>query len=138
VERDVQLMAGSWVSSKWPGRAPEGFALLRAFLGGARNPELLQRDDAELATLAHAEFARLLGITGAPVLTRAYRWMRSNAQHEVGHLERLRAIDERLASHGGLFLTGSAFRGTGVTDCVADGRAIGAKVAAHVTEARIH
>jgi oxygen-dependent protoporphyrinogen oxidase len=136
-ERDVRLMACSWVSSKWPGRAPEGFALLRAFLGGARNPELLDREDHELGELAHAELARLLGIEGRPVLVRPYRWMRANAQHEVGHLARLQAIERRLARHPGLLLTGSAFRGTGVTDCVADGRAVAAALAVRLGKTNV-
>ena len=52
-----------------------------------------------------------------------YRWERANAQHEVGHLARLAAIDRALARHPGLFVTGSGFRGVGIPDCVADGRA---------------
>jgi protoporphyrinogen/coproporphyrinogen III oxidase len=129
-ERQVRLMAGSFVSSKWPGRAPEGYALLRAFIGGARNPELLARDDEDLVALAHEDFAALLGITGTPHFTRLYRWERANAQHEVGHLARLAEIERRLEAWPGLFLTGSAYRGTGITDCVADGRRVGAEAAA--------
>ena len=63
----------------------------------------------------------LLGIDGEPLLTRVYRWERGNAQHEVGHLDRMAAIDRALARHPGLFLTGSGFRGVGIPDCVADG-----------------
>jgi oxygen-dependent protoporphyrinogen oxidase len=65
----------------------------------------------------------LLGITGEPQLARVYRWERANAQHDVGHLERVAAIDRRLAAQPGLFLTGSGFRGVGIPDCVADARA---------------
>ena len=72
----------------------------------------------------------LLGITGEPLLARVYRFDRANAQHEVGHLARLEAIEGALARHGGLFVTGSGFRGTGIPDCVADGRRTAASVAA--------
>lgn len=129
VERQVGIMAASFVSSKWPGRAPEGFAMLRAFLGGARSPALLDRDDAELVALAHGDLARLLGIGAPPVLARLYRWPQSNAQHVVGHLERLAAIERDLADTPGLFVTSSGFRSTGITDCVADGRAVAREVA---------
>jgi oxygen-dependent protoporphyrinogen oxidase len=131
-ERQLHLMAGSWVSSKWPHRAPEGFVLLRAFLGGARNPELLGRDDGDLVRLAHEEMARIHGIHGEPVVTRLARWERANAQHEVGHPARIRRIEARLADLPGLFVTGSAYRGTGITDCVADGRATAEQVARFV------
>lgn len=131
-ERQLHVMAGSWVSSKWPHRAPEGFVLLRAFLGGARNPELLARDDADLVRLAHDQMARIHGICGEPVVTRLARWERANAQHEVGHPARIRRIEARLADLPGLFVTGSAYRGTGITDCVADGRATAGEVARFV------
>ena len=126
IERGVSLMAGTWVSSKWPGRAPPGQALLRGFLGGARDGSALDRSDAELIAAAHGDFARLLDISGQPSLARVYRWRGLNPQYEVGHLERLAAIDARLARLPGMQLTGAAFRGVGIPDCIAAGRAAGA------------
>lgn len=122
-QRDVPLMAGSWVTSKWPGRAPVGQVLLRGFLGGARDPEVLSRDDDTLVTQAHRTFARLLEIAQPPTLTRVYRWPRSMAQHDVGHRDRMARIEARLAAFPGLYVTGAGFRASGVPDCVADGRA---------------
>jgi oxygen-dependent protoporphyrinogen oxidase len=126
VERHV-VMAGSWVSSKWPHRAPHGFALLRGFVGGASDEGVLARSDDAIAEAVFSEFASLLNISGRPVLSRVYRWMRANPQHEVGHLERMTEIDRRLESLPGLYVTGSGFRGTGIPDCVADGRATARK-----------
>jgi protoporphyrinogen/coproporphyrinogen III oxidase len=123
------IMAGSWLSSKWPNRAPADRVLLRAFVGGARDPEALNKDDAELVRVAMNALGPLLGISGAPLLTRVYRWDRANAQHEVGHLERIRKIDQALAARPGLFMTGSGFRGVGIPDCVADARATAKQVA---------
>ncbi len=57
-----------------------------------------------------------------------YRWERGSPQHEVGHIARLARIEEALARHPGLFVTGSGFRGVGIPDCVADARATAAKV----------
>ena len=131
IEREIALMAGSWVSSKWPGRAPEGQVLLRGFVGGARNPEALEQTDASLISTVHRDLATLLGIVGEPVIKRVYRWPRLNPQHEVGHLDRLAQIDERLAHLHGLHLTGAGFRGVGISDCVANGRAAGAAAAEH-------
>ena len=72
----------------------------------------------------------MLDIQGEPLLARVYRFDRGNAQHEVGHLVRMAAIDRALARHPGLYVTGSGFRGVGIPDCVADGRATASQVAA--------
>ncbi len=130
VEAGWSIMAASWVSSKWPGRAPDGQVLLRAFLGGARDPSLVDLDDEALIRLAETDLARLLGIDGRATLRRVYRWCRANAQHTVGHLDRVAALEQRLGRWPGLLLTGSGFRGTGIPDCVEDGRATARRAAA--------
>ena len=124
------ILAASWLSSKWPHRAPENRVLMRAFVGGARDPKALERSDAELVQLSLAALRPICGIEGDPLFTRVYRWERANAQHQVGHLDRMAAIDRALERHPGLFLTGSGFRGVGIPDCVADGRTTGAAAAA--------
>lgn len=126
------LLAGTWVTSKWPGRAPEGHVLLRGFLGGGRDPRRLESSDAELVAIARRELEELLGIRGEPIHTRLYRWTRQSPQYEVGHLKRLAEIDTRLAARPGLFVTGSGFRAIGIPDCIADGRATGARAATFV------
>jgi oxygen-dependent protoporphyrinogen oxidase len=123
------ILAASWLSSKWPDRAPEGRVLLRAFVGGARDPHGLERSDSGLVDLAMGALRPVLGIEGNPLLTRVYRWESANAQHEVGHLDRLAAIDRSLTAQPGLFFTGSGFRAVGIPACVADGRATARKVA---------
>jgi oxygen-dependent protoporphyrinogen oxidase len=122
------IMAGSWLSSKWPDRAPQGAVLVRAFLGGARDPKALDKSDKEMIGTALSAMRPLMGISRDPLFTRIYRWENANAQHEVGHLDRLGAIERELASHPGLFVTGSGFRGVGIPDCVADGRATARQV----------
>jgi oxygen-dependent protoporphyrinogen oxidase len=101
---------------------------MRAFVGGARDPGALEQTDDELVRIAMSALGPLLGISGAPAWTRVYRFERKSAQHEVGHLDRVAAIDRLLAGHPGLFLTGSGFRGVGIPDCVADARATARKV----------
>jgi oxygen-dependent protoporphyrinogen oxidase len=122
------ILAASWLSSKWPGRAPEGRVLMRTFLGGARDPWAIDESDAECVERSMDALRPLLGISGEPLFTRVYRWDRANAQHEVGHLARVAAIDTALARHPGLFITGSGFRGVGIPDCVADARKTAAQV----------
>jgi oxygen-dependent protoporphyrinogen oxidase len=116
------LLACTWVTSKWPGRAPDGHALIRAFLGGGRDPHRFERSDDELIEIARDAIAQLLDIEGRPLLTRLYRFHRQSPQYEVGHLQRVSAIEQRLASVPGLFLTGSGFRAIGIPDGIADGR----------------
>ena len=122
------ILAASWLSSKWAHRAPEDRILLRTFVGGARDPDALGQADEALIGRSIAALTPLLEIRGEPVLARVYRFERGNAQHEVGHLARMAAIDRALARHPGLYLTGSGFRGVGIPDCVADGRATARQV----------
>jgi oxygen-dependent protoporphyrinogen oxidase len=118
----LSITAGAWISSKWPHRAPEGQALLRAFLGGARDPDVLSRTDTELTSAALGDLTKILGIRGVPIMTRVYRWNRSSPQQEVGHGDLMARIDARLAAHGGLYVTAAGFRGVGIPDCIADAR----------------
>ena len=135
VER-TGIMAASWLSSKWPNRAPDDQVLMRAFVGGARDPDALDKSDDQLVAVAMAALRPLLGIRGEPVFTRVYRFDRKSAQHEVGHLERMSAIERRLESTPGLFVTGSGFRGVGIPDCVADARATARKAAEWIKHSR--
>jgi oxygen-dependent protoporphyrinogen oxidase len=130
----LSLLAGTWVTSKWPGRAPAGWSLLRGFLGGGRDPQRLDSPDEELIEVARAELSELLGIDGAPSFSRIYRWTRQSPQYEVGHLARLARIEARLAALPGIFLTGSGFRAIGIPDCISDGREAGALAAGFVRE----
>ncbi len=128
-ERHV-VMAATWVSSKWPHRAPDGHALLRGFVGGVHDPAIVDQNDATIGSAVFDELRGMLQITGEPRLTHVYRWRRASAQHEVGHLERMAEIDRRLSAYPGCYVTGSGFRGTGIADCVFDGRATAGRAAA--------
>ena len=130
------VMAGSWISSKWRDRAPEGSVLLRAFVGGARDPEAVRRPDDEIVAAARAEMTRIHAVSGEPIFSALHRWDRANAQHNVGHLDIIAAIDRRLAALPGLYVTGSGFRGVGVPDCVADARQVAGDVATWVESTR--
>lgn len=128
----ISITAAAWVSSKWPHRAPEGQALVRAFLGGARDPDILSKTDAELTNMALGDLTKILGIRGLPIMTRLYRWNRSSPQQEVGHAELMTRIEAQLASHRGLFVSAAGFRGVGIPDCIADARQTAAAAAAFV------
>ncbi|MFQ5612311.1 MAG: protoporphyrinogen oxidase [Anaerolineae bacterium] len=118
-----RLMACTWVSTKFDGRAPAGQVLLRVFVGGYKHEPLVDLGDDELVALVREELARIMGIKAQPTVQRIYRWPKANAQYDVGHLERVAAM-EALARQAlpGLYLTGSAFRGVGLPDCIHQGQ----------------
>lgn len=116
-----RIIAGSFTSVKYPGRAPEGKVLLRVFVGGALQPELLSLSDAETSQIVLEELRDLLGITGEPEFCDIAHWHGAMPQYHVGHLEKVRQIEERAAKIPGLALAGNSFRGVGVPFCVHDG-----------------
>lgn len=115
------LLACTFSSVKYAGRAPAGHALLRVFLGGALDAGILQEDDERIVSLVRAQLGELLGISRPPLFARLHRFPASMAQYMVGHLETLAAIERRLAGLPGLALAGSALRGVGISDCVRSG-----------------
>jgi protoporphyrinogen/coproporphyrinogen III oxidase len=123
-------LACTFSSVKYPGRAPAGTVLLRAFLGGARAEDILAHDDARLVGLAEADLAGLLGIAGSPLLARVARHPASMPQYDVGHLERVASIEARVAAWPGLGLAGGAYRGVGIPDCIRSGEAAAERIVA--------
>jgi oxygen-dependent protoporphyrinogen oxidase len=110
-------IASSWASTKWEGRAPQGSALVRVSLGGARDPKLIAAaSDDDLARLARQELERLIGRVGEPLFVRSFRHVRP--QPTVGHSSRLAQIESRLADIPGLFMATSAVAGAGIPDCI--------------------
>ncbi|MGH7265175.1 MAG: protoporphyrinogen oxidase, partial [Candidatus Rokuibacteriota bacterium] len=115
------LLACTFSSVKYPGRAPEGYALLRGFLGGAGRGAVLDRDDSDLVRLVEADLAALVGAARPPVLGRVARHRGAMPQYDVGHLDRVAALERRVGSLPGLALAGAAYRGVGIADCVRSG-----------------
>ena len=120
---EANLLAATWVSSKWDGRAPEGCALVRAFLGGARDAARVKAStDVELVAFARGELERFMGPLGTPRFTRVYRFTDAGPQPEVGHRARLERIRARLRGIPGLFIAGAAYEGVGIPDCIRQAR----------------
>lgn len=116
-----QIIAGSYASEKFPGRAPEEAVMIRVFIGGAIAPELAELPTNDLERIAHSELVSLMQITGNPLWTDVTRWPVSMPQYEVGHLERIRRIEARTLTHSGLALAGNAYHGVGIPQCVHSG-----------------
>jgi oxygen-dependent protoporphyrinogen oxidase len=124
------LMAATYSSTKWPGRAPAGKVLLRGFVGGPHNQEIVKRPDDELVETVLGEFRSLLGLNpfARPLFSRVYRWPRGMPQYTLGHLQRVELIEGRSARIAGLALAGGCFRGIGVPNCIESGERAVAKI----------
>jgi len=107
-----------WDSSIFPNRAPEGHTLLRSMLGGATRPESMDLTEEQIALQVRADLKQIMGIDAAPDFVRIFRHPQAIPQYTAGHQRKLTAMHEALTNHPGLFLTGNAFGGIGLNDCV--------------------
>jgi len=123
-----KIMAATWTSTKFPGRAPEGHVLIRSFLGGAHREEVVGLDDNALISIVREELRSILKIEAAPVVSRLFRWIKANPQYNVGHLDWVEAVEAETAKHPGLFLAGAAYRGVGLPDCIHQGKETAEKI----------
>lgn len=117
------LIACTFSNVKFDKRAPEGHVLLRAFAGGALQPEIFALDESTLLPRIEADLRELLNIDGRPLFTETAKWERSMPQYEVGHLDRVQKIENSAKELPGLTLAGNAYRGAGIPDCIRSGEA---------------
>jgi oxygen-dependent protoporphyrinogen oxidase len=130
-EKD-QLLAATFVDQKFPSRAPESAKVLRAFFGGEAAKSMMDQGDTKVGEAAFAQLSAILGPLPKPdaSLTTVRRWPRSLPQYEVGHMERMAELDQRIATLGGLTLLGNGYRGVGVPDLIRDARKAAREVCA--------
>lgn len=112
------IIACSYSSEKFVNRAPEGYTVLRAFVGGAINPDVYRLGDKEIISAVERELSRLLGIGSQPVFSIIKRYPKSMPQYSVGHIELVERIMKGMSGNRGLELAGNAFGGVGIPDCV--------------------
>lgn len=115
------IIACTYSSVKYPGRAPAGHVLLRAFIGGAFQEELAKQDEERMVESVRRELQQLLRIDEPPSFTNIHRHHQAMPQYKVGHLERLERVEKRLQQLPGLYLAGNGYRGVGVPDCIHSG-----------------
>ncbi|HXH07630.1 MAG TPA: protoporphyrinogen oxidase [Vicinamibacterales bacterium] len=135
-EEPLRVLGVVWESSIYPGRAPEGRVLLRAIVGGARDPGAVHLDEPVLVEAVRRDLARTMRLDGDPAFTRVVRHPQGLPQYTLGHFERLAAIEERLSHHPGLFLAGHAYRGMGVNACVGEARSLADRILAYLDARR--
>jgi protoporphyrinogen/coproporphyrinogen III oxidase len=123
-----KIMACTFSSLKYPARAPEGHLLLRAFVGGALQPDLFNDDDATMEKNVRGELASLLGVTARPIFSRIWRHPTSMPQYHIGHNARIKRIEASLDGFPTLALAGGAYHGVGISDCVRTGEEAAEKI----------
>jgi oxygen-dependent protoporphyrinogen oxidase len=124
------MLAATFVHNKFPHRAPENRALVRCFLGGARDEQILQSSEETILEIVRRELREIIALTAEPLFARAYKWKSAMAQYTVGHLDRLQRIESLRQQLPTLALAGNGYSGIGVPDCVRSGTEAAAKVLA--------
>jgi protoporphyrinogen/coproporphyrinogen III oxidase len=114
----LNALGSVWNSSLFPGRAPEGYALLTSFLGGTTNPGVLQKSPDEMVALVHSEIAPLLAIRNQPVFSNVTVWPRALPQYNLGHTARLAVVEKLRANFPGLHFAGNYLDGPAIGTCV--------------------
>ncbi len=118
---DRAALACTWTSRKWQNRAPVGKVLIRVYIGRYGQPDVTEYNDDRLLSIALNEISQTLSIIADPLFNRIIRYPKAMPQYNLGHLDRLSAIENQLAQYPGLFLAGAAFNGVGIPDCIASG-----------------
>lgn len=116
-----RVLAGSFSSVKFAGRAPKDHLLIRFFMGGALQPQLVEVDDRELIEIVRDEARQLLGATGEPLFSEVIRWRGRMPQYHVGHLAKVQRVEEAIAKLPRLELASNALRGVGIPHCIRAG-----------------
>jgi oxygen-dependent protoporphyrinogen oxidase len=123
-----RMLAATFVHNKFPHRAPANRALVRCFLGGARDEEILSSSEEQILEIVRNELRQIIRVDAEPLFARVYKWKGAMAQYSVGHLERLARIQALCEKLPGLALAGNGFSGIGVPDCVRSGTEAATKV----------
>lgn len=119
-----RILGAIHASSTFPWRTEGGRILYTCMVGGAKRPELVDLDEEALVTLVREELRELAGVTAEPIFSEVIHWKWGIPQYNVGHLERMAAIDEELTRWPGLYLLGNAYKGIGLVDCVRSANAL--------------
>jgi oxygen-dependent protoporphyrinogen oxidase len=134
LKRDI--LGAQWCSSIFSQRAPNGMVLLRAMCGGWNRPDIVSWNDERLTQAVRTELQITMKIMAEPVFRSIIRWDRAIPQYLVGHLERVMRIEKQAGEYPGLFLTGNAYHGVSVNDCVEQAEKLAGRLFSFLTDAR--
>jgi oxygen-dependent protoporphyrinogen oxidase len=127
-----RILAATFVHNKFPHRAPENRAVVRCFLGGARDEQIMRNNEEEILQIVRDDLRQILSLTAEPLFARIYKWKSAMAQYSVGHLECVQRIEALRQKFPGLALAGNGYNGIGVPDCVRSGAEAAGKIHAEM------
>ncbi len=131
------LIACTFSNIKFAGRAPDNHVLLRAFVGGALQPEMFALEESEMVARVKKDLHDLLGIEQEPLFTEVAKWQKSMPQYEVGHLDRVKDIEDQLRQLPTLTVAGNSYRGAGIPDCIRSGESAAERMIRGVTQSQL-
>jgi len=129
-----RILGALWDSSIFPNRAPDGKALIRVMLGGARQPEIALLDEEELVSISLEELGEIMGVSGKPEIVRVFRHRRGIPHYTIGHVSRVDRIFSYAEKMGNLYLNSNAYRGIGLNDCVANAKSTAEEILSSLTQ----
>ncbi|MDA8234854.1 MAG: protoporphyrinogen oxidase [Clostridia bacterium] len=129
-----KIMAVTYSSTKWhKHRTPnDEYVLVRAFVGGPGNQELVTIDDEKMLKMVQSEVKEIMGIDAKPVRTKIFRWVKGMPQYTMGHLERMEEVEKQLSKYPGLYIVGGSYRGVGISNCIGEGSGAAEKALAYL------
>jgi oxygen-dependent protoporphyrinogen oxidase len=132
-----RITASTWTSTKFNHRVPDGYRLMRCFIGGPGREAYAEQDDQSLTTMVRQELAEIMDLQAEPDLVQIDRWNKANPQYDLNHLDRVAELRSRAEANGSLYLAGSSYDGVGVPDCIRQGQEAAAKILSklHLKEA---
>jgi len=130
------LIAATWTSLKWPHRAPPDLLLARCYVGGVGREAICGLDDESLVARVKSELRDFCGLATEPMYVEVNRWIKAMPQYILGHLDRVEQAEVALSRYGGIVLTGSAYRGVGIPDCVRDASLAAVRVVRYLSGER--
>ncbi|MHB8170434.1 MAG: protoporphyrinogen oxidase [Thermincolia bacterium] len=129
-----KIMAVTYSSTKWHNHRTPGddYVLVRAFVGGPSNQQLVTVDDEKMLKMVQSEVKEIMGIDAKPVRTKIFRWVKGMPQYTIGHLDRMEDIEKQLTKHPGLYIVGGSYRGVGISNCIGEGSGAAEKALQHL------
>jgi oxygen-dependent protoporphyrinogen oxidase len=127
-----RLLAATFVTTKFPGRAPDDGVLIRTFLGGLKDPAALSLSDDALVELSRCELEKAVGPLATPKFSKVVRWPNRTPQVELGHRKIIQDLDNELARTPGLYVLGNGLKSVGIPDCIGQARKTAKDIAVFV------
>ncbi len=125
---NVRALGVLWSSAIFPDQAPENHVMMRVICGGAVDPGFVKMSNEEMLESVQRDLCVTMGITAKPVFTEHILWKQGIPQYQLGHLQKMQQITETLKQLEGIYLTGNAYYGVGVNDCVREAKKVGSAV----------